>query len=96
MLPILLGRYSARSSVLFSPALFGIAHFHHMIERIRTHGQSVQSAFVISLFQFAYTTVFGVYSAYVFVRTGHVAACVVIHAFCNYMVRMSSVFFPNP
>jgi len=85
MLPILLGQYSTESSVLFSPTLFGIAHFHHMIERIRTHGQPLKDAFVISLFQFGYTTVFGIYSAYLFVRTGHVTACVVVHAFCNYM-----------
>jgi len=74
-----------KTSVLFSPTLFGIAHFHHMIERIRTNGLPVKDAFVISLFQFAYTTVFGIYSAYLFVRTGHLAACVLVHAFCNYM-----------
>ena len=39
--------------------------------------------------QFTYTTVFGVYSAYLFVRTGHLASCVAVHAFCNYMVRIT-------
>jgi len=85
MLPILLGRYSTTNSVLFSPTLFGIAHFHHMIERIRTHNVPIKDAFAISFFQFTYTTVFGVYSAYLFVRTGHLASCVAVHAFCNYM-----------
>ena len=51
MLPILLGRYSTTNSVLFSPTLFGIAHFHHMIERIRTHNVPVKDAFAISFFQ---------------------------------------------
>ena len=51
MLPILLGRYSTTNSVLFSPTLFGIAHFHHMIERIRTHNVPIKDAFAISFFQ---------------------------------------------
>jgi len=84
MLPILLDRYSTKSVVLFSPMLFGIAHFHHMIERVKS-GQSFRSAFLISSFQFTYTTIFGIYSAFLFVQTGHLAACVIVHAFCNFM-----------
>lgn len=36
-------------------------------------------------FQFTYTTIFGFYSAYLFVRTGHFVAPFVAHAFCNHM-----------
>ncbi len=36
-------------------------------------------------FQFAYTTLFGMYAAFLFIRTGHVAAPCVAHAFCNVM-----------
>lgn len=32
-----------------------------------------------------YTTIFGAYSAYLFVRTGHFVAPCVVHAFCNHM-----------
>ncbi|KAJ1458032.1 hypothetical protein M885DRAFT_416665, partial [Pelagophyceae sp. CCMP2097] len=35
--------------------------------------------------QFAYTTLFGAYTTFVFVRTGHVAAAVACHVFCNVM-----------
>ena len=38
-----------------------------------------------SLFQSTYTTIFGMYSAFLFVRTGHIAAPVVAHGFCNFM-----------
>ena len=69
MVPILLGSYSKTGAVIMSPLFFGIAHFHHMIERIR-RGQDMKTAFFISSFQFAYTTVFGMYSAFLFVRTG--------------------------
>jgi len=36
-------------------------------------------------FQFGFTTVFGWYATFVFLRTGHLAAAVVAHAFCNFM-----------
>jgi len=37
------------------------------------------------MFQFTYTTIFGMYSAYLFVRTGHFAAPFIVHAYCNFM-----------
>lgn len=39
---------------------------------------------VRSLLQFAYTTLFGWYATFVFLRTGSVAAVVLAHAFCNW------------
>lgn len=84
MLPILLGYYTPSGAILVSPLFFGVAHFHHMIERIRK-GQDIQTAFFISAFQFAYTTVFGIYSAFLFIRTGHFFASVIVHGFCNFM-----------
>ena len=50
MLPILLGYYTPQGAILVSPLFFGVAHFHHMIEKIRK-GQDVQTAFLVSLFQ---------------------------------------------
>lgn len=35
--------------------------------------------------QFCYTSIFGMYAAYLFARTGHFLAPVVAHAFCNHM-----------
>ena len=84
MLPILLRNFSVKTSVIVSPMFFGIAHFHHMIEKI-SKGQDIKSALMMSTFQFAYTTIFGVYSAHLFVQTNHLASCVAVHAFCNFM-----------
>lgn len=36
-------------------------------------------------FQVLYTTIFGAYSAYLFLRTGHFVAPFIVHAFCNHM-----------
>lgn len=84
MIPILLGYYTPNQAVLISPLFFGVAHLHHMIERIR-QGQSVMTSFLVSLFQFTYTTVFGMYSALLFVKTGHFAAPFLVHSYCNFM-----------
>lgn len=41
--------------------------------------------FVVIGFQFTYTTIFGMYSAYLFAKTGHFVAPFIAHAFCNHM-----------
>ncbi|XP_040566558.1 CAAX prenyl protease 2 [Lepeophtheirus salmonis] len=84
MIPILIGYFGPKASILVSPLLFGIAHFHHMVEKIN-QGQDFMSAFFISGLQFSYTTVFGTFSAYLFLMTGHLVAPVVVHGFCNFM-----------
>lgn len=55
-----------------------------MFERINS-GIDKKTAIIISSFQFVYTTIFGIYSAYLFVRTGHFMAPFIAHAFCNHM-----------
>ncbi|KAJ7357452.1 CAAX prenyl protease [Desmophyllum pertusum] len=37
------------------------------------------------VFQFGYTTVFGGYTAFLFLRTGHLIGPVLCHSFCNFM-----------
>lgn len=41
--------------------------------------------FVLPGFQFAYTGIFGIYSAFLFARSGHFIAPFIAHAFCNHM-----------
>ncbi|KAJ3650126.1 hypothetical protein Zmor_021834 [Zophobas morio] len=84
MLPLLLQCFPPMTAVLICPLFFGVAHFHHMQERIK-YGMDFKLAFKIACFQFVYTTIFGMYSAYLLLRTGHFAATFVAHAFCNHM-----------
>lgn len=84
MLPLLLQTFQPRTAMLITPLLFGLAHLHHINERLRD-GTPLRIVLTVSLFQFFYTTIFGIYSAYLFVRTGHFAAPFVAHAFCNHM-----------
>lgn len=84
MLPVLVQCLKPMTAVFVAPFLFGIAHFHHMFDKIKS-GCDIKSAMVVSTFQFIYTSIFGIYSAYLFLRTGHFAAPLVVHMFCNHM-----------
>lgn len=84
MIPLLLQCLDPMTAVFAGPLLFGIAHFHHMFEQMKA-GFEFKTALMISTFQFMYTSLFGAYSAYLFVRTGHFVAPLVAHMFCNHM-----------
>lgn len=51
---------------------------------LRYFERSLICVFVLG-FQFLYTTLFGAYSAYLFIKTGHLIAPFIVHAFCNHM-----------
>ncbi|PVD25539.1 hypothetical protein C0Q70_13195 [Pomacea canaliculata] len=85
MLPLLVPAFGIGWSVFLCPLFFGVAHFHHMIEKVIHKQAEVIDAFRQSMFQLFYTTVFGAYSAFLFLRTGHLIAPVMAHAFCNHM-----------
>ncbi|XP_053698084.1 CAAX prenyl protease 2 [Sabethes cyaneus] len=84
MLPLLLQTFQPRVAMFITPLLFGLAHLHHIKERLRD-GKALKVVLTVSFFQFFYTTIFGIYSAYLFIRSGHFAAPFVAHAFCNHM-----------
>ncbi|GAB1607418.1 CAAX prenyl protease 2-like [Argonauta hians] len=85
MLPVLVPSFGEWYAVFFCPLFFGVAHFHHMIETVIFGHQAVKDALKQSIFQLFYTTIFGAYSAFLFLRTGHLVAPVIAHAFCNHM-----------
>lgn len=104
MMPLLLQSFQPITAVLLTPMFFGVAHLHHMIERLRS-GMELKTALVISgkfllfhlcysnkknhcfilVFQLVYTGIFGMYSAFLFAKTGHFIAPFIVHAFCNHM-----------
>uniref|UniRef100_A0A182PNL1 CAAX prenyl protease 2 n=1 Tax=Anopheles epiroticus TaxID=199890 RepID=A0A182PNL1_9DIPT len=84
MLPLLLQTYRPSVAMLITPLLFGLAHLHHIKERLQK-GRPLKEVLILSFFQFFYTTIFGIYSAHLFVRSGHFVAPFIVHAFCNHM-----------
>ena len=85
MVPALLAAgMSPLKASLMAPLFFGVAHAHHAVLRLR-QGEAFSRIMFGTIFQFAYTTLFGSYAAYAFIRTGSVGAVVVSHAYCNWM-----------
>ncbi|XP_046848819.1 CAAX prenyl protease 2-like isoform X2 [Xenia sp. Carnegie-2017] len=82
MIPLLVPSFGLMGAIFICPLLFGVAHFHHAIERLQG---SKSNVLIVTFFQFSYTTLFGVYSAFIFVRTGHLIGSFISHSFCNYM-----------
>ncbi|XP_035679008.1 CAAX prenyl protease 2-like isoform X1 [Branchiostoma floridae] len=85
MLPLLIPCLGPGLAVVVCPLFFGVAHIHHVFERLKTGDQSVKVIWMLTMFQFSYTTVFGAYTAFLFVRTGHLIGPYFCHAFCNEM-----------
>lgn len=67
-----------------APMFFGTAHFHHAYLKLK-QGNRFSQVVLATVFQFAYTTLFGAYAAYAFIRTGSIVVIFLSHSFCNCM-----------
>jgi prenyl protein peptidase len=74
------------------PLFFGVAHIHHAYLRLQ-QGFPWRSIVFSTTFQFIYTTLFGVYATYLFVRTNSLPAVIIPHQLCNYMGLPDLSFF---
>ncbi|KAF9220520.1 Abi-domain-containing protein [Gyrodon lividus] len=81
--------HASRMRMIFlSPLLFGAAHMHHAWDTYNRYGRSpaaVKRAVIGTTFQFTYTSVFGFYCSYLFLRTGSLSTPITAHMFCNMM-----------
>jgi prenyl protein peptidase len=72
--------------IFMTPFIFGLAHVHHFYEFRVTHPQvPVAAAVARSVLQLSYTSLFGAYATFLFLRTGSFLAVFLVHAFCNSM-----------
>ncbi|KAL0931603.1 prenyl proteinase rce1 [Colletotrichum truncatum] len=85
--PLLLcARMSLTQTIFLSPLIFGLAHVHHFYEFRLTHPRvPLIAALARSLLQFTYTSMFGSYATFLFLRSGSLLSIVLVHAFCNSM-----------
>lgn len=82
---LLLSGTSPTRCIWLSPLLFGVAHLHHAYDLVKHEGWPLVHALATAAFQLGYTAVFGWFAAFLLLRTGHLAAPVAVHAFCNFM-----------
>lgn len=86
MVPVLLASGLRAGAVCWvAPLFFGIAHVHHAVQRLREGRTAPTTVVVQTAFQFTYTTLFGAYAAYVYMRTRSTVAVTILHGFCNWM-----------
>ncbi|KAJ6459172.1 hypothetical protein C8R47DRAFT_141846 [Mycena vitilis] len=74
--------------IVFAPFAFGLAHVHHAWEVYTRCGRTkdaLRYATMSCLFQTAYTTLFGVYASFLFLRTSSLLPPLTAHIFCNIM-----------
>ncbi|KAF7957759.1 hypothetical protein EAE96_003329 [Botrytis aclada] len=85
--PLLLLSKTSNTTIIFlTPVVFGLAHVHHFYEYRITHPHGpMVGAILRSLLQFSYTTLFGGYATFLYLRTGSLLAVICVHAFCNWM-----------
>merc|ERR1712232_1323354 len=69
--------------IFVSPFCFALAHTHHFVEHVRKTGRK-QTALVQVAFQVFYTSLFGMYSNFLLLRTGSTLAVILVHTFCNH------------
>mmetsp|Transcript_24013 Transcript_24013/g.77117 ORF Transcript_24013/g.77117 Transcript_24013/m.77117 type:complete len:284 (-) Transcript_24013:2835-3686(-) len=77
------GHYPLWFLIWGSPLFFGLAHLHHAIQHVQD-GYSARQAAITVVFQLVYTTIFGAFAAFLYLRTGHIAAAIAAHSMCNY------------
>lgn len=79
------GRLSVVTISWCTPLFFGVAHFHHVFKKIKQGDCSIKAALLSTAFQFLYTTIFGAYASFCFIKTGSVFGVILLHSFCNFM-----------
>ncbi|KAF2672290.1 prenyl protein peptidase [Microthyrium microscopicum] len=81
----LVAKMSPTRIIFITPLYFGIAHVHHFYEFVLTHPElPLLPAVIRTIVQFAYTSLFGFFAAFVYLRTGSVYAATAAHVFCNW------------
>lgn len=82
----LMAHVSPRKIVFTTPLYFGIAHIHHLYEFRLTHPEvPALPAVIRTVIQFTYTSLFGFFATFVYLRTGSVYTAIAAHMFCNWM-----------
>lgn len=79
---------SRKKMIFLSPLVFGAAHIHHAFETYHRYGRTptaAKRAIISTIIQFSYTSVFGFYCCYLFLRSGSLLPPIAAHMFCNIM-----------
>lgn len=79
-----LSNWTYCKTIFLSPLYFGIAHVHHMYEKY-IHNNNLIEVLIPSVFQFAFTSLFGWYASWLYLQRQSVISPIIAHMFCNFM-----------
>lgn len=105
MIPIMLhAGFSQTEAIFITPLFFGAAHVHHVLNdtgkviSLQVAGKkiNIRAIYIAALVQATYTSVFGFFASYLFIRTGTIIAPIMAHAFCNYLGLPPTDFLSHP
>ena len=86
MLVVLCSAMDKYGAIFLPPLLFGLAHMHHLMEWYRGKvAVPFSQACLNILLQVTYTSIFGLFTAFVFIRTRNLLGIVLAHSLCNVM-----------
>jgi prenyl protein peptidase len=94
--PLLSSGFTAVEVTFLAPIFFGVAHVHHAIVKLQSGVQHWTVVMSVTVLQFTYTSMFGWYSTYAFLRTGSILSVIMSHSFCNIMGFPSLSFMKQP
>mmetsp|Transcript_28723 Transcript_28723/g.35289 ORF Transcript_28723/g.35289 Transcript_28723/m.35289 type:complete len:359 (+) Transcript_28723:155-1231(+) len=83
MIPLLLSSGLDRvTTILLAPVFFSLSHIHLAYGDIK-EGVSLHDIAINYSLQLFYTYTFGAFVSFIFIRTGHFVAVLIIHSLCN-------------
>lgn len=91
----ILGNAIAMQTAFLSPVWFGVAHLHHLLDKVR-NGENFKHAILSSVIQFTYTSIFGFVAALLFMRTGSIYSAITSHMICNFIGLPDIGFMYDP
>lgn len=78
------GNLSIQTISYIAPLFFGLAHVHHAFLKLK-QGIPLKQVVIGTVFQLTYTTLFGAYVSYCFIKICSLPGIVFVHSFCNFM-----------
>ncbi len=84
MLAVLCSAMEKYRAIFVPPVLFGLAHLHHLMEWYRGKlAVPLSHACLGVILQMTYTSIFGLFTSFVFVRSRHLVGVILAHSLCN-------------
>ena len=91
-----------QTCIVVLPIYFAVAHAHQIILKRNEQWPVIKREMIIGVFRIIYTQVFGIYSGWVYIKTGSLWSAILLHSHCNFfgvpnfgLVFNSNIYLPK-